>query len=59
MAKPHKHSEPKIMPGLFDSLDDFKEDAGSDFNIIPDRKMEEIVREIRRERNRPGVIDDI
>lgn len=47
------------MPGLFDSLDDFKEDAGSDFNIIPDRKMEEIVREIRRERNRPGVIDEL
>ncbi len=47
------------MPGLFDSLDDFKEGAESDFSIIPDEKMEEIVREMQRERRRPDVIDEL
>lgn len=47
------------MPGLFDSLDDFSESVENDFSIIPDEKMEEIVREMQRDRQRPDVIDEL
>lgn len=47
------------MPGLFDGLDDFNEATESDFRIIPDKKMEEIAKEIQRERKRPDVIDEL
>lgn len=46
------------MPGLFDPFDDNTIENG-DFRIIPDKKMEEITREIRREQQSAGVIDEL
>lgn len=57
MAKSRKIS-PRRLPGLFDSIDDFNTEDG-DFRIIPDQKMEEIVREMRRGHETADVIDEL
>lgn len=47
------------MPGLFDGLDDFNTEAGSDFRIIPEKKMEEIARQMNRETVNSDTIDEL
>lgn len=58
MAKSRKIS-PRVLPGLFDSFDDFSTEADSDFRIIPDEKMEEIARGYRSRHESEPVIDSL
>ena len=51
---------PRPMPGLFDSPDDYSNSAESNFRIIPDRKMEAIVRQMNNARKKQEeVIDEL
>ena len=58
MAKIRKTS-PQRIPGLFDGFDDFSAEAGSDFRISPDGKMEEIARRMAKENREEDVIDEL
>ncbi|MDE7146414.1 MAG: MBL fold metallo-hydrolase [Duncaniella sp.] len=59
MAKSRKHSNSYRFPGLFDGLDDFQERMDSDFKVIPAKKMDEIVRDMRRKQASANALDEM
>ena len=48
MAKSRKNNNDYHIPGLFDGLDDFQERMDGDFEVIPAKKMDDIVRRMKR-----------
>lgn len=59
MAKSRKRNERYDLPGLFDDLDDFQERLDGDFEVIPAKKMEGIVKKLKAEQRAGRVIDDL
>ena len=59
MAKSRRHNNNHNFPGLFDGLDDFQERMDSDFEVIPAKKMDEIVRNMRRNQSSQGMLEEM
>lgn len=59
MAKSRKYNNRYNFPGLFDGLDDFQERMDSDFEVIPAKRMDEIVRNMRRDKSSRGQLDEM
>lgn len=54
MSRYRKNSNPRSLPGLFDGLDDFQERMDGGFDVIPEKKMQRIVRQMQAD-DRPAL----
>jgi phosphoribosyl 1,2-cyclic phosphodiesterase len=59
MAKSRKNINSFHCPGLFDGLEDFQERMDGDFEVIPAKKMDEIVRRIKADRSSAKALDEM
>ena len=59
MAKSRKNNNDYHIPGLFDGLDDFQERMDGDFEVIPAKKMDDIVRRMKAERQAGKILDEM
>lgn len=59
MARSRKKNNGYSFPGLFDGLDDFQERMDGGFEVIPAKKMDGIVRNMRRMRDGGNALDEM